>query len=105
MTSIGQNGTVEFRFYRPDAREVSLAGDFNGWGQPLGMTPDGNGWWVARVPFGPGEYRFRYLADGVWYTDFAANGVELNEFGWDSLLFVPERAARTTGQIPALLVA
>jgi 1,4-alpha-glucan branching enzyme len=97
MTSLGSDGIVQFRFFRPGAREVGLAGDFhpNGWDQPLRMDPDGdNGWWVARVELAPGEYRFRYVADDAWYTDFASNGIELNEFGWDSLLYVPERAER-----------
>lgn len=99
MTSLGPDGVVEFRFYRPGAGGVGLAGDFrpNGWHQPLRMEPDGDGgWWVARVTLGPGEYRFRYVADDTWYTDFASNGIELNEFGWDSLLYVPERAEHRT---------
>ena len=31
MVTVTENW-VEFRFYRPDASRVHLAGDFNGWG-------------------------------------------------------------------------
>jgi hypothetical protein len=37
-----------------------------------------------------GEHRFRYWVDGHWFTDFAAYGVELTKFGWNSVLLVPE---------------
>ena len=109
MTSVGPTGVVEFRFYRPGAREVALAGDFGGgWGRAVAMEPDAHGWWVALVPFAPGEYRFRYRADGAWFTDFASHGVEPNEHGWDSVLYVPDRAApanRHMDRALSLLVA
>jgi 1,4-alpha-glucan branching enzyme len=90
MTSVQDNGQVEFRFFRPEATEVSIAGDFNGWDPSVdGMTPDGQGWWIASLTLPPGEYRFRYHADGQWFTDFAAQGVEMSKFGWNSLLLVP----------------
>ena len=89
MTTVGRDGSVEFRFFRPTAREVALAGDFNGWRRNLPMRRDANGWWTLRVTLAPGDYRFRYVADGEWYTDFAANGVELVKHGWNSLLHVP----------------
>jgi hypothetical protein len=37
----------------------------------------------------PGEYRFRYWADGHWFTDYASHGVELGKHGWNSVLVVP----------------
>ncbi len=44
-----------------------------------------------------GEYRFRYVADGVWYTDYASYGVESSKLGgWNSVLFVPEPEAHET---------
>jgi 1,4-alpha-glucan branching enzyme len=89
MTSVQDNGAVEFRFYRPRAGSVHVAGDFNGWQcKGLPMRPAGNGWWTATASIPPGEYRFRYVADGNWYTDYAANGVELSRLGWNSILTV-----------------
>lgn len=89
MTSVQTNGEVEFRFYRANATEVAVAGDFNNWqGQAIPMRPEGNGWWTARVKLDAGEYRFRYVADGQWFTDFASHGVELKKAVWNSVLLV-----------------
>src|SRR5688500_18431260 len=93
MTSLGKNGSVEFRFYRPGATDVRVMGSFNGWSQAQPMHPDGQGWWVLKLDLNPGEYQFRYVADGVWYTDFASNGIEVTKFGWNSVLIIPRRAA------------
>ena len=104
MTSVRSNGEVEFRFYRADAQRVAVAGDFTGWDQrPIPMRNEGNGWWAARVTLQAGEYRFRYVADGQWYTDFASNGVEAGKHGWNSVLVVPGIPGANTGE--ALKVA
>ena len=95
MTSITRDGLVEFRFFRPQVRQVSVVGDFNGWRRDaLHMNPDGEGWWRAETLLQGGDYRFRYLADGTWYTDYAANGIETDRFGCNSLLVVPETFER-----------
>jgi 1,4-alpha-glucan branching enzyme len=98
MTIVRQDGSVEFRFFRPEARDVRVAGDFNGWsGESLLMKPAGNGWWTARTVLGSGEYRFRYVADGRWFTDYASNGVEFAKLGLNSLLIVPKQERATRG--------
>ena len=84
-----ENGTAEFRFFRPDAQNVYLAGDFNDWRtDQLLMNRDASGHWSCRMQLPAGVYRFRYCADGVWYTDYAAFGVEPGQFGMDSVLNV-----------------
>ncbi|MDB5174753.1 MAG: glycoside hydrolase family 13 [Phycisphaerales bacterium] len=94
MTSITQDGQVEFRFFRRDVRSVLVIGDFNGWGKSgLAMSPVGDGWWTAQVRFDAGEYRFRYVADGAWFSDYAAHGLEMTKTGFNSILNVPERFA------------
>ena len=93
MTSVKTNGEVEFRFYRADAKDVAVAGDFTGWQtNPIPMRHEGNGWWVARARLNAGEYRFRYVADGQWFTDFASHGVELKKQVWNSVLLVQHEA-------------
>ena len=96
MTSVKPNGSIEFRFYRPGVRDVRVVGCFNGWCTSpltaLRMRPAGDGWWVATATLPPGDHRFRYVADGQWYTDYAANGIEHGKLGINSLLFVPEIA-------------
>ncbi|MFB3893577.1 MAG: glycogen-binding domain-containing protein [Phycisphaerae bacterium] len=81
-----------FRFYRPRAREVYLAGTFNNWRpDELRMTPTGDGWWRAGLLLPPGDHRFRYIADGQWFTDYAAFGIEYGPLGPDSALHIPQQ--------------
>lgn len=80
---------VEFTFFRPDARQVRVVGDFNNWTTdgPT-MDRDERGYWRLRMELPPGEFRFRYRADGRWYTDYAAFGVEHGPYGLNSVLLV-----------------
>jgi len=80
---------VEFDFFRRDAEDVCIVGDFNNW-RPgeLRMARDGRGYWHAKLRLRPGEFHFRYLADGQWYTDYAAFGVEQGPYGLDSIVCV-----------------
>jgi len=101
MTSLRSDGSVEFRFYRPQAGEVKISGDFNGWSHHDGavsMRKLDGGWWAAEAKLDAGEYRFRYLADGhTWFTDFASHGIEVSKFGgWNSVLVVPTKGAKET---------
>ena len=85
---------VEFRFYRKEAAQVWVVGDFTGWqGGRLAMERQADGWWALNKPLPPGEYRFRYLADEqqreAWFTDFAAHGVEFAKGNWNSVMVVP----------------
>jgi 1,4-alpha-glucan branching enzyme len=83
------DGSVEFRFYRPAARHVGLAGDFNGWqhyGFPMALGEDG--WWRYRLSLSPGTYQFKYFVDGEWYLDYAAFGLEHSSFGLNSVVRV-----------------
>lgn len=92
MVSV-RSGVVEFKFYRPQAGQVHLAGDFNGWrlGElPMQQTEDGH--WLARLRLPAGDFRFRYCADGQWYTDYAAFGLEPGRFGLDSVVRVEPQA-------------
>jgi 1,4-alpha-glucan branching enzyme len=91
MTTITKDGRVSFRFFRPEASQVKIAGDFNGWsGDKLLMQPAGDGWWRADAKIPSGDHRFRYLADGAWFTDYAAHGIEYSPHGINSMLFVPK---------------
>lgn len=91
---------VLFHFYRPGANRVCVAGDFNGWKiWDLDMESDGQGNWSLECMLPPGEYRFRYCADGEWYADYAASGVEPGRFGLDSLVHISESTYQS--DIPA----
>ncbi|MCE5279755.1 MAG: hypothetical protein ABFD92_20400 [Planctomycetaceae bacterium] len=88
-----RNNWVEFSFFRDAAKSVFVAGDFNGWRQDeLRMSNDGRGNWQARLKLPVGEFKFRYCADGQWFTDYAAFGLEPGRFGMDSIVRVPEKS-------------
>jgi len=81
---------VQFRFYRPQAARVFLAGDFNNWKtNETHMVHCDDGTWIAAINLPPGSYRFRYWADGQWFCDYAAFGVEPGPFGLDSVVRIP----------------
>lgn len=89
MVTQAPDGTVTFQFLRPQARQVFLAGDFNNWHkQSLIMLKGSDGWWRCQLTLAPGIYQFRYYADGQWYSDYAAFGLERGPFGWNSVLKV-----------------
>ena len=88
MITVNDN-TAEFRFFRPHALAVFLVGDFNHWREDaLPMSLKANGYWHARVRLQEGEFRFRYLADGQWFTDYGAFGVEEGPAGMNSVVRV-----------------
>ena len=89
MTGHVRGGETEFHFFRGDARQAFLVGDFNDWNQSaLPMTRTNNGEWVCRLKLPNGTYQFKYWADGEWFVDYAAFGVEPCEFGCNSVLLV-----------------
>jgi len=98
MTSIAKDGRIEFWFFRRDVNDVRIVGDFDGTadGEPCGgvvaMSGGSDGWWRATLALAAGEYRFRYVADGVWYADYASNGIETSKLGLNSILVVPDWA-------------
>ena len=80
---------TEFSFFRPTACKVHLAGDFNNWNhEQLPMARSEDGYWRARMRLPAGEFKFRYCADGEWFADYAAFGVEPGRFGLDSVVRV-----------------
>jgi 1,4-alpha-glucan branching enzyme len=93
MVTIKDNA-AEFRWFRPHAQTVHVVGDFNRWDRrslPMSRQADGN--WVLRLPLPEGMFQFRYLADGHWFTDYAAFGVEPGPLGTNSVLRITHSAA------------
>lgn len=85
------DNSITFACYRPSARSVHVAGDFNAWNSSaLPLHRDDDGWWRGCLHLPAGEYRFRYLVDNqLWEADFAAYGVELKPDGhWNSVLWI-----------------
>ncbi|HSW45872.1 MAG TPA: glycoside hydrolase [Phycisphaerae bacterium] len=85
MVTQNPDGGVEFTFYRPDATRVAIAGDFNSWQPSFQMRRLDDGRWHSRLKLAPGSYQFRYCADGEWFNDYAAFGLEPGPFGLNSV--------------------
>ncbi len=82
MTERGkQKGTVQFAVKAADhTREVSLAGDFNGWKPvPMRRQKDGTFSVVMKIP--PGRYEYKFVLDGDWVHDTDCVDTVLNRFG------------------------
>ena len=73
---------VNFEYFSPLAREVCVAGSFNGW-QPgaMPMTKQRGGKWWTEVLLQPGQYEYRFVVDGQWQDDPMAARFAANPFG------------------------
>jgi 1,4-alpha-glucan branching enzyme len=75
---------VGFEFYAPQAQQVQVAGNFNGWTPsktPLKQERDGK--WKATLELTPGRYEYRFWVDGSWQNDQRVP----NPFGtWNCIL-------------------
>ena len=61
---IGKN-SIEFRLYKPEARLISLMGDFNNWNPENDLMKRGNdGVWRLTKRLPSGTYRYIYMVDG-----------------------------------------
>jgi hypothetical protein len=74
---------TQFVLVAPDAKTVTLVGDFNDWN--LSAThlarQDANGVWWVTVPLAPGRYRYAFVVDSTaWRSDPGAPKAE-DEFG------------------------
>jgi hypothetical protein len=84
-------------FSAQEAKEVTVAGDFNGWSPdaaPLEKTGDRD--WAIRLMLRSGQYEYRFVVDGRWCEDPQASGRAACPFGgFNSVLMVP-LAVRTS---------
>jgi hypothetical protein len=79
---------ISFSVTAPQAKEVFLAADFNGWkiDENSKMQFDG-GRWTKKIRLTPGSYRYRFVVDGKWNEDPDNPRKEKNPFGeMDSLI-------------------
>ena len=73
---------VNFVCVAPEARQVHLAGDFNGWDPaslPMNRQPDGA--WLLQVNLHHGHHHYRFLIDGKAVLDPRAQGVARDALG------------------------
>ena len=67
----GQDRDVMFFMEAPDAGQVTLVGEFNGWMPETApsLERDEKGVWRGRLTLPPGDYQYKYLIDGEWILD------------------------------------
>jgi len=81
---------VSFSLAAPDAKEVYVAGDFNGWHlDESSRMKQAEGAWKKSVKLPVGTYHYRFVIDGKWTEDPNNPEKEINPFGTlDSLVMV-----------------
>ena len=63
-------------------QSLKLAGSFTGWEQgAIMMTKGRSGEWKAQTSLEPGEYEYKFLADGNWLNDPHADRIAPNGQG------------------------
>ena len=80
---------VTFRLPKEvSAQTAALCGDFNAWDNEANpMKRAANGSFRLVVKLEPGQYRYRYLLDGVrWENDWEAEAYVDNPFGSEDAL-------------------
>jgi 1,4-alpha-glucan branching enzyme len=76
--------TVDVRFsvFQPQAKAVSVCGEFNGWSAKANpMKLHGEGLWQTVVALKPGRYQYKFVVDGEWMPDPEAKQNVCNSFG------------------------
>ena len=81
--------TVEFYLKGVAAKSVLVAGTFNNWDpKRTPMRKEGSGGWKLTLSLSPGRYEYRFVADGQWLTDPAAQEQVKNPFGGTNAVVV-----------------
>ena len=82
---------VQFVFVAKDARQVTIAGDFNDWNPtatPLHRA-GAAGVWSIVLPLAPGRHLYSFVVDGRrWVPDAEAPRAPEKEFGESSVILV-----------------
>jgi 1,4-alpha-glucan branching enzyme len=82
---------VRFTLSAPEAQNVFLLGDFNGWeARPHSFKKDKKGNWKISINLTPGRYEYRFLVDGEWQNDPNCAAFVHNTFGSENCLLTLE---------------
>ncbi len=74
--------TVRLTFYAPQARTVSVAGDFNKWRTEADTMKGTDGMWSIDLKLKPGVYSYSFVVDGkTWVADPGAQSYQDDGFG------------------------
>jgi 1,4-alpha-glucan branching enzyme len=82
---------VFFSLNAPDAKAVSVVGDFNGWrpdAHPMKRLETGE--WKKYLFLSPGRHEYKFIVDGRWCEDPASEQKCANQFGTCNSILVVE---------------
>lgn len=90
--SLAKTSRVSLELVQPGAKNVFVAGSFNGWKPENGpLVPVGDGHWVGNLTVDPGRYEYLFVVDGQWLPDPNAKETVVNPYGGrNSVLTVSE---------------
>ena len=74
QTQLPPDSVVKFVFVAPQAAQVSVVGDFNGWDSmktPMARS-SGGGVWTVTLPLASGRHLYAFVVDGSWSADPSA---------------------------------
>jgi 1,4-alpha-glucan branching enzyme len=84
--------TIVFRLLAPNAKQVSVHGEFSH--EPIPMTKDAEGIWSATVgPVEPNVYGYGFTLDGLNMPDPCNTFVRVGSLAFESQVEVPGEAA------------
>ncbi len=86
----GAGQIVRFTLAAPQARRVSLVGDFNGWDPAATTLQNKDGMWTVVIPVSAGRHQYGFVIDGSeWIPDPAAAQSADSDFGTqNSVMYV-----------------
>jgi 1,4-alpha-glucan branching enzyme len=73
---------VPIEYVEPAAKQVFVAGSFNGWRPDLTpLVPFNDGRWKGNLKLDPGRYEYLFVVDGQWRPDPNARESVQNPYG------------------------
>ena len=91
-TASSKANRISLELIKPDAKNVFVAGSFNGWKpETTPLMRLGNGRWAGDLAVKPGRHEYLFVVDGQWLPDPNARESVQNPFGGrNSVLVVSE---------------
>ena len=76
---------ISFVAHAPDAKAVSVTGDFTGWSEKgIPLSRGAHGAWHTTLTLAPGKYQYRLRVDGQWQDHAEAHQRVPNPFGCEN---------------------
>lgn len=80
---------ITFKYYAPEAGEVCLAGDFNGWGSKKKiLKKNAKGEWTGICMLKAGSFQYKYIVDSSWVVDSSVEVVDNGMGGHNNIITV-----------------